>query len=214
VPYRFEPIITGGFYHVFNRGAERKKIFIVGRDYDRFLRTLRYYNKSEKKVRYSRFNPSIHKYDDTEKMVNIIAYCLMPNHFHLLLRQVQDNAISKLIGQVCNSYTKYFNIKRKRFGRLFHGNFKAVRIENDSQLLHVSRYIHLNPFVAKIVKEPKNYQFSSYREYINSDLKQICDGKDYILSHFRREGAYADFVSDHMEYAESLAAIKHLFIEE
>ncbi len=136
----------------------------------------------------------------------------MPNHFHLLLKQVQDSGISQFIGKLSNSYTRYFNTLNKRVGPLFQGRFKAVRVKTDEQLLHLSRYIHLNPYVANLVKDPSFYQWSSYNEYL--DIKNGICNKDIVLGLFKDSSEYATFVTDHSEYARQLEIIKHLAFEE
>lgn len=90
----------------------------------------------------------------------------MPNHFHLLLQQIRDGGITEFISKLTNSYTRYFNIRNKRIGPLFQGEFKAVHVETDEQLIHLSRYIHLNPIVSYITKKLESYQWFSYLEYL------------------------------------------------
>lgn len=147
----------------------------------------------------------------TEKLVDIICYCLMPNHFHLLLKQVAENGISKFISQISNSYTKFFNTKNKRIGPLLQGAFKAVLIENDEQLLHVSRYIHLNPVVSGIVNTLEKYPWSSYQEY---KIGSIFCKTEEILSFFKTKTEYLEFLNDQIEYGKSLEFIKHNLLDD
>src|SRR3989344_5153880 len=162
MPSRIIPFVNGHFYHVYNRGSERRSTFENQRDYQRFLKTLKYYQIEGPKPRFSKFpSLTITKLDNSKRLVEIIAYCLMPNHFHLLLKQVRDNGITESLSKVSNSYTKYFNTKHSRVGHLFQGEFKAVIIESDEQLVHVSRYIHLNPISSALVKNLEQYKWSS-----------------------------------------------------
>lgn len=137
----------------------------------------------------------------------------MPNHFHLLLKQTSDNGISKFMGKTLNSYTRYFNTLNKRVGPLFQGAFKAVRIKTGEQLLHISRYIHLNPYVSNIVKDPSLYKWSSFNAYADGRANTNTN-KKIVLELFKNSREYVNFVLDHSEYARELERIKHLVFEE
>ena len=132
----------------------------------------------------------------------------------MLLKQKADDGIPKYLNNFANSYTRYFNTKRKRIGPLFQGIFKAVRIETDEQLIHVSRYIHLNPVVSLVIKEEEldNYPRSSFPEYLNPKIEGICDQKE-ILGLFDSRKTYRKFVYDQIDYARRLEEIKHLTLE-
>lgn len=152
---------------------------------------------------------------ENKVFVSIICFCLMPNHFHLLVRQKEENGISKFLSQFQNSFTKYFNTRIKREGHIFLGQFKAVRIETDEQLLHVSRYIHLNPYSSFVVKEFNDllsYQWSSLLQYMKKDKGFVSP--DIILSEFKKPQNYYKFISDQADYQRELEAIKHLVLEE
>ena len=149
-------------------------------------------------------------------LVEIIAYCLMPNHLHLLLKQLEENGISIFMSNLTNSYTRFFNTKQKRKGPLFQGKFKGVRIETDEQLFHVSRYIHLNPyssFVLKSLEELESYPYSSLPEYLGLK-KEIHCKTEIILNNFKNIQSYEDFVFDRAGYQRELEKIKHLAIED
>ena len=214
MPSRIIPFVNGHFYHVYNRGSERRSTFENQRDYQRFLKTLKYYQIEGPKPRFSKFpSLTITKLDNSKRLVEIIAYCLMPNHFHLLLKQVRDNGITESLSKVSNSYTKYFNTKHSRVGHLFQGEFKAVIIESDEQLVHVSRYIHLNPISSALVKNLEQYKWSSYPEYLNTGTQGFCSKKD-ILGYFKDYRDYQQFVLDQESYAQEIELIKHQLIEE
>ena len=136
----------------------------------------------------------------------------MPNHFHFLLKQNKDEGISTFIKNFQNSYTRFFNIKYQRIGTLWQGQFKCVRISDDSQLLHMSRYIHLNPhtsFVVQYLEDISTYPWSSFLEYTSSQKEKVCD-KKVILSQFKDKLAYKQFVLNHASYQKKLGKIKHL----
>ncbi len=198
------------FYHVYNRGVEKRNIFIQPRNFERFLQTMCYYQFEGPKLKFSRltkdnfasFNPDLNR-----KIVEIICYCLMPNHFHFLLKQLKENGISKFISQISNSYTKYFNTKHDRVGALLQGAFQAVLISSDEQLIHLSRYIHLNPVVSLMVKDAGKYEWSSYKEY-SENVEGLCF-KNPVLDLFASIEDYAKFVSDQAEYGTTLEILKH-----
>lgn len=155
-------LATNEFYHVYNRGVARQPTFLTKWDYQQTILALSYYRFINPPLKLSRFKELSYEqrqkyFSDLEgmgdKLVDIISFVLMPNHFHFLLKQAADGGISKFLSQVTNSYTRYFNTKHKRVGPLFQGTFKAVHVETDEQLIHLSRYIHLNPLVTFLVKE-------------------------------------------------------------
>lgn len=198
----------GEFYHVYNRGVEKRTTFVNKRDYQRFWQTLDYYRFANLPIRFSlKDRPSLKKLPkDSKVLIEIVAFCLMPNHFHLILKEVEEGGITKFMSRVLNSYTKYFNTKHNRVGPLFQGSFKAKRIESDEQLSHLSRYIHLNPLIDYLTKDLILYKFSSYREFLNLD-DGFCQ-KDYILSHFKNVTDYQQFVLDQEDYGRSIKLIE------
>lgn len=210
-------------YHVFNRGVEKRPTFITTRDYQRGIQTLGYYRYQNPQVRFSHFlnlskeaqTFAIENLQKLNKLIDVLAYCLMPNHFHFLLRQTQENGISKFVANFTNSYTKYFNTKNKRTGHLFQGAFKAVRIESDEQLIHVSRYIHLNPVSSYLVtpSELDNYAWSSYPNYVGLNQTEEIEAET-ILNYFSNKNPYKSFVLDQVNYRQNLETIEHLLLEE
>lgn len=206
---------TNEYYHVFNRGVEKRIIFENQRDCKRFIQTLDYYRFDQPPTRFSFRNRPVAlqklKKIQGRSLVEIICYCLMPNHFHLLVKQTKEAGISTFLSKASNSYTKYFNTKYKRVGPLFQGTFKAVRIEDEEQLLHVSRYIHLNPLIDFIVRDLRHFPFSSYPEFLG--LKNGFCKKDYILDHFNSPSSYEKFVLDQKDYARSIKQMERLLME-
>ncbi|MFH0937216.1 MAG: transposase [Candidatus Daviesbacteria bacterium] len=207
MPYRTTPLITGEYYHIYNRGINKQKIFITSRDYQRFTQTFLYYQIQNPKPKFSRRGSSLFKIDPSKKIVDIICYCLMPDHFHLLVKQVQDNGISEFMRKFTHSYTKYWNVKNKAQGPILQAMFKAVLVESDEQLLHLSRYIHLNPLVSSIVEDLNLYFWSSYNSYIGLDNQAV--EKEEILKFFKTLKDYEQFVLDQADYGTSLELLKH-----
>lgn len=213
MPSRITPLVNGQIYHIYNRGIEKRRVFENRRCYTRLLHAIKYYQLKGPKPKFSHsFNNNLFKPDPEKKIVDIICYCLMPNHFHLLIKQLSDGGISEFISKLINSYTKFYNLKYKRVGPLFQGQFKAVLIESEEQLIHVSRYIHLNPIASFLVKDLNLYEWSSYKEYINN-TKGICN-KEEIISIFKNSTSYQKFCSDQVSYAQNLERIKHQLIED
>lgn len=137
----------------------------------------------------------------------------MPNHFHFLLKQENEVGISKYLSDFQNSYTRYFNINHNRTGPLFMDQFKAVRIESEQQLIHVSRYIHLNPysgFLTKNLTELENYPWSSFKNYL---LQENLAEYKIILDLFSSKDKYKSFVLDQADYQRKLKRIEHLTLE-
>lgn len=221
MPSRLVPLVTGEYYHVLNRGISDQPVFIDKRDYQRMMLGLSYYKFVNQSVRLSLFNTlnidqrlslwgELQRKD--EKLVEIIAFSLMPSHFHLLLRQVIEGGVSTFIRRLTNSYTRYFNTRNERKGPIFQGAFKAVHISTDEQLLHVSRYIHLNPVVSFVIPETKlwTYPWTSIPEYFAS---ASLSNPVPILSHFKTKNDYKNFILDQVDYGKKLEAIKHLSLE-
>lgn len=148
------------------------------------------------------------------KLVEIACFVLMPNHFHLLIKQISDGGITTFLRHVANSYTKYINTKQHRPGPLFQGEFKAVRIETNDQLLHVSRYIHLNPLASSIVEKKylQSYPWSSLPSFLGTSSIPYLS-PNVILDQFSSKQPYKSFISDDEDYMKKLKQIQHLLIE-
>ena len=187
-------------YHVFNRTLERKPVFTSKRNCKRAITALDYYRFEKPTLRLSKalllekdtrqkFFSGLRK---QPKLAEIISYCLMPNHFHLLVKQKLNNGIPKYLSDFSNSFTRYLNTKHKRIGPLFQGVFKAVRIETDDQLIHVSRYIHINPVVSFVIKERNldKYLWSSFPEYLNPKVQGISEQRIILNFFSSRSGVY------------------------
>jgi len=212
MPRRETPFVNGEYYHILNRGVAQMPIYNDTRDYKRFLKTMSYYQVKGPKPRFSMFDPKLHLLNPSRKIIDIICFCLMPNHFHLLIRQVEEKGVFEFISKLSNSYTKYFNIRNKRNGPIFQGEFKAVLIESNEQLLHLSRYIHLNPLVNNLTKDLSFYPWSSFPEYIGLTKTNGCE-KKIIIEQFRNFPEYQKFVLDQADYGEQLEQIKHQMID-
>lgn len=224
MPGRILPLVNEQIYHVFNRGIDHRPTFTDKREFQRAMLILSYYSFSTPPVKLSQFlqlanedrdNIFLNLKKENKKLIEIICFCLMPNHFHLLLKQAEDKGISKFLSNIQNSYTRYFNIKNERVGPLFLDQFKAVLIQTDEQLLHVSRYIHLNPLTSYVVKDfesLKRYPWSSLGEYLGTTNSEICS-TDLVLGFFKNKIDYERFLKDQASYQQELQKIKHLIME-
>ena len=142
---RGELLVNDEYYHIYNRGVDKRAIVMDIYDSERFVQSMIDFNSTEtigSVYEYSFVKEKYENKDDT--LVEIIAYCLNPNHFHLLLKQVVDNGISKYMHRLSTGYTNYFNLRYKRSGSLFQGKYKFKHIEDNDYLLHLSAYVNLN----------------------------------------------------------------------
>ncbi|OGI90572.1 hypothetical protein A2911_00395 [Candidatus Nomurabacteria bacterium RIFCSPLOWO2_01_FULL_40_15] len=182
----------GEFYHIYNRGVEKRIIFQNSSEYKRFLALL-YISNSDKPLHISNDIgqggniEEVFQKDRGEPLVAIGAYCLMPNHFHLLLTPLAEGGISKFMLKLQTGYSMYFNKKNDRVGALFQGVFKSQHIDNDRYLRYIYAYIHLNPaklkkvewktqsknFLSQLKKFIAEYSYSSLQEYLSENYKII-----------------------------------------
>jgi len=212
--------VTNNFYHIYNRGVEKRNIFLDEKDYYRFVYSFPEFNNvNQTSNLIKRFEnhrnhipnqKSLHSTstDLKEPLVDILVFCLMPNHFHMMLRQLVEGGISKFLHKLGTGYTNYFNQRYKRVGRLFQSTFKATFIDTDEYLIHLSRYIHLNPL--KIIQHDwkeqgirnrkkmevflENYRWSSYPYYTNNFNFVSYVNKKIILEYFKDTIDYKRFV--------------------
>lgn len=169
------------YYHIYNRGNSKQKIFLEKEDYLHFQKLL-YLCNSEKSIVFRDITQNSYDFNRSETMVDIGAYCLMTNHFHILIRSKDDKGISKFMQKLSTAYSMYFNKKYKRTGSLFEGKFKSQYINKDPYLKYIFAYIHLNPvkIIQKDWKEKgikdfksvsdflKKYEYSSYLDYLEN----------------------------------------------
>ncbi len=216
--YRKFPLVQGEIYHVFTKSIAGFKIFNNDKDYVRMIEELRFYREGAGAGRFSlclksqKLKINYIKPATSENIVSILAYCLMPTHIHLVLKQLKDDGISKFVNLILKSYSGYFNIKHGRKGPLWESRFKNVLVETEEQFLHLSRYIHLNPVSSYLINAPQDWQFSSYSEYINliTEDKKICNFSEYLNM---EPTNYKRFVESRIDYQRRLEQIKHLLLE-
>ncbi|MEK9185249.1 MAG: transposase [Patescibacteria group bacterium] len=197
----YKSFAPGEYYHVYNRGVGKMSIFKDEQDFRIFLSRLQENIFPNRQIsledahqggQTKNHTPYIRKILP-EDAFSLISYCLMPNHFHILIRQNNDTPISKLISKVCTSYSKYFNKKYDRVGALFQDQFKCQIINKNEYLLWLSVYIHLNPKVARLVKNSSSWKWSSYLEYLGLDGNNLCE-KGIILEQTTNSKSYQNMV--------------------
>lgn len=224
MPVRTLPFVTGSWYHVYNRGVEKRSIILEERNYERLYQSLMFCQVQCPSYHFSTFCrlskeaqmyalANIHA--KGKKLVTIGAFAFMPNHYHLLLKQEVENGIQNFLRNWQDGYSKYFNVLYARVGHLFQSAFQAKEISTEELLMHISRYVHLNPLTAGIVEtfeELEKYPWTSFPSYIFSvdsfvETATILDlfGKD--------KEKYKEFVQNQAEYQQSLHAFTKYSID-
>jgi putative transposase len=185
MPKRKVNLVLENYYHIYNRGNSKQTIFLDDEDY-KYFQWLLYISNSSKHFVVGRISGDIYSHNREDELVAIGSYCLMPNHFHILITQLQEDGVSKFMQKVSTAYVMYFNKKYKRTGGLFEGRYKAKNIEDDIYLKYLYAYIHLNPLKLilpkwkeekikdnnKIRHFLKTYQYSSYVDYDNKEMRK------------------------------------------
>jgi putative transposase len=213
---RKEPLVPGSCYHIINKSIAGYGIFTDASEYERMTGAISYYSQADRSMKYSAFIALSKKnqkdHSTEEKNVTVLAYCVMPTHLHLILKEIKENGISIFMSNILNSYARYFNSKHNRKGPLWEGNFKNVPIRTDEQLLHVTRYVHLNPVTAHLVNDPRDWEHSSYRHFLGYPDKNIRMGGCNDIVNIS-PARYEKFVKDRISYQRDLAKIKFAILE-
>ena len=200
-------IAPGEHYHIFNRGSNKQIIFLDDTDRVRFLFLILYFQSPtilqnigrpvRHFVKHSVFNieRDIEREIVDKRFVEVLGFCLMPNHFHLIIKEVEEGGISQYMQRVLNAYTKYFNTKYKKSGHLFQGPYRAVHVKDNRQLLHLSAYIHKNPREIKgWVDNEEKYKWSSYQDFISENRWDDLLVPTLISKQFKNKDEYKKFV--------------------
>ncbi|MES2970923.1 MAG: transposase [Patescibacteria group bacterium] len=185
------------YYHVYARGASKQPVFLEVVDYVYFINLFKRYLSDKEIIR-----KSGGVYPNYHVDIKLLAYCLMGNHFHLLVYQKQKGSLSEFMKSLISSYCRYFNLKYKRSGSLFENRYKSSIILQDNYLQRISRYIHLNP------RNWKRYPYSSINYYRKGNEPSWLS-TDQVLEEYTNRASYINFVEDYEEYKEMLTDIKH-----
>lgn len=209
---------TGEFYHIYNRGVDKRLVFSDGYDVMRFFQAMDEFN-TEKPIGSMYANQFLDERIKEErklkKLVRFVAYCLNPNHYHFILQQVERGGISEFMRRLGGGYTWYFNNKQKRSGVLFQGLFRAKHIKTNEYLIHLSAYVNLNFRVHELNNKIQKLVKSSWEEYLTNTGKGFCS-KEIILNQFKNDG-YKKFAEssllDMVERKHKLKDLENLFLE-
>ncbi|MCD5384325.1 MAG: transposase [Candidatus Pacebacteria bacterium] len=207
--YRKEELSNGEYYHIYNRGVDKRIIFNDKQDFFQFLQMLDLFNIdiSCGAVKAYKYPINIEHRSKASVLVEIVAYCLNDNHYHLLLKQVMDGGISKFMQKIGTGYVKYFNQKHERGGSLFQGKFKSIHVGTDEYLKDLSAYINLNNVVhietaskhrskASVLYRSSWWEYGGKKE--QGAFHTICE-KDIILDAFKSKQDYMKFTKDYIK---------------
>lgn len=216
------------FYHLYNRGVEKRLIFLDQQDFSVYLSYLKTYlepkdipalttilanpNSSSKEKDAASRLLRLNNFSD---ILTLFSFCLMPNHFHFLIKQTEINTIDVFMNSMSTRYSMYFNKKYKRVGPLFQGVYKAVLVSTDEQLFYLTRYIHRNPF--KLIPKGQalqGYPYSSYPFYIKNTKLSWLHKKDILALYSQNEDSYKNFVEDTDAEEKAQVLISSLQIDE
>lgn len=209
-------LATDEFYHIFNKTVADEVIFTNKHNLNRVLALSNFY-RFKTPLSYSHFQ-TLPK-EEREKMLSMIhsstplveiySFSFMPNHYHFLLKQLQDNGIDDFISNLQNGFAKFYNKKFERKGSLFCHSFERVRIETEEQFIHVSRYIHLNPVTSYLIKieELDTYPYTSFPIYLSKKMFGFVEA-GHILNHFKTTQRYKKFVYNQSDYQKNYKRLK------
>lgn len=195
------------YYHIYNRGVEKINIFKSKYDVQRFLQSMEEFNTVEPigSIYENRFNKKYKKKKlgsptpkSKERLVEFVAYCLNPNHYHFIITPLIENGVQKFMHKLATGYTNYFNERYKRSGSLFQGGYKAVYIDSDGYLKHLSVYVNLNYKVHKLGSPTPKLWMSSWDEYICKSKTNFCK-KDIVLGQFKNIKSYKEFAESSLK---------------
>jgi putative transposase len=213
--------IENTYYHVYNRGVEKRNIFLDDQDYGVFLSYLKFYlmppqGPKDPRGPSPRLSPAQQLSNHNNK-ISLIAYCLMPNHFHLAIKQYEIDSMTNFLRALATRYSMYFNKRYARVGSLFQGRYKAVLIDNDMQLLYLTKYIHRNPLALDgyTTKNLLDYPYSSYRNFTGIIHQSWIDPSDviYRYSGNNSHNTYQSFVEETKEISDEIETLGDLTLD-
>ena len=205
---RKNPLVTSLYYHIYNRGVDKRDIFMNKADLDRFVLSVKEFNTidpigSIKDLMSSDVQRP--ERDKLQPLVSIVCYCFNPNHFHFILKQEVDGGISEFFKRLLGGYTKYFNIIHNRSGALFQGRFKSNLIDDDAYFLKIRPYVHLNYLIHEIPKNKSHLVLSSEREY---------DTNDFVLVSKKEAGDLLEFYENNKNFKKECLDVVALIRED
>jgi len=217
--------VNGEYYHIFNRGVDKRDVFSDAKDYQRFLLSMELLNSQEdglmiewRDFKYGNNKASLDdflklSFRKSEPLVEIIAYCLNPNHYHFILKQVADKGVERFMHKLGTSHTKYYNKKQKRSGSLFQGVFKSVYIDSDEYILYLSAYINKNNFIHGYNKND-SWPYSSLAAYLGKRKDRLVNvNMDVILKQFTGKDQYSEFLKNNVLSMQEKKEVKRYLLE-
>ncbi|MBL7066221.1 MAG: transposase [Anaerolineae bacterium] len=192
MPFRRIPFLANHYYHIYNRGVNRGDIFFSPDNYIYFLRLLK-----KNLGRYA---------------ISIVAYCLLLNHYHFLLKPERDNNLPLFIKSLFGSYSQAVNKQQGRQGPLFQGRYRAIWVDEEEYLVHLARYIHLNPVTAGLVVTPQAWPYSNYLDVIGQRAGTLKD-TTLVPERFPTGDAYRQFVKDYLCHGQTIAGLEKYLLE-
>lgn len=206
---------TEKYYHIYNRGTDKRVIFLDQKDLQRFFQSMTVFNIVEPiggidRSQLKKNQPGKLKLSNY-KLVSFICYCLNPNHYHFMIKQLVDKGIERFMHRLGVGYSKYFNQKHKRDGGLFQGTYKAILIDSDDYLLHLSAYINLNHKVHQYPQLRNLVSQSSWSEYLNRS-DSYCD-KDIVLNQFSTASEYREFAERSLKEIQERKELEKLLLD-
>jgi len=218
VKMRKVPLKTGHLYHILTKSIADYRVFRTDDDFTRMVEMLRYYRHESPPLRFSLYKRCLEKRDSNlllelppkGLLVDIVTYCIIPTHIHLILVQLKEEGISTFMKNLLNSYTRYFNMKNHRKGPLWQSRFKSILIETREQLFHLTRFIHLNPVLHGLTDRPEDWEYCSYSEYVDIARSPVCKYEPYLEIDPQ---TYKASLEDRKDYQRRLSEIKHLLLE-
>lgn len=222
MPTRYQNFVNGGIYHIFNKSIYLD-VFKDPQVSRNFLSLIKYYRSIESTISYSKLldietrerKEILSKiFDPKNNRVSIIAFALMPNHFHFIVEQLVDNGVVDTFRNTLNSFTRSYNLKHEKRGPIFLTQFKSVIIESEEQLYHTTRYVHLNHVTSKLISKDEliDYDFNSFHEYMKNPITRLTD-ESRILGESGTEDQrldYKKFVFSRIKYQQELSLVKAL----
>jgi putative transposase len=209
-------ISEGEYYHLYNRGVEKRNTFLTKRDCNRFKRLLYIANGTEHFVFRDVERKALKDIDRGKPLVAIAAWALMPNHFHILVKQITEGGTAAFMEKLCTGYSSYFNKRHSRVGPLFQGRYKSQHVEEDAHLNYLFAYIHLNPIklidknwkekgiynIAKAKEFLSTYEYSSYPSYVDAIREEnIILSKNEFPEYFLEKKDFQDFHNDFLNFS-------------
>ncbi|MDO8462859.1 MAG: transposase [bacterium] len=212
-------ITSGEYYHIYNRGNDRRDIFYGDDDYLRFVVALLLYQFPES---VSQLNRTVRKYvqhlvlDTSDfqlqgRYAELVCFALMPNHFHLIIRELEEGGIARYMQRLLNGYTKYLNTKHEKSGHVFQGTYQAVHVEDDDQLCYLSAYIHRNPRDLPAWRNcEQEYPWSSYQDYVSENRWKGFLSPDIVLNQIGYGDRYRSFVQRSGAKERAMDSVLHI----